>query len=161
MSQVRTRAVAVLAVAGVAGAVLPAAAPASDIGLKKTVVRYERRLAPTVVRWKAADKALPDATSTDTASAATGAFRKGLHQWKVAVTPIKTESPTAAGGKKELLTAIREYDLGLVQYQKLLDKLTAGATKDSLKATLTRTEKRIVAAANDEHAALKELGLLK
>ena len=79
----------------------------------------------------------------------------------MALTPIKTESTTAAGGKKELLTAIREYDLGLVQYQKLLDKLTAGATKDSLKATLVRTEKRIKAAANDEAAALRELGLLK
>jgi hypothetical protein len=161
MKQVRCRAVACLAVAGVAGAALPAAAPASDAGLKKTVVRYEKRLAPTVKRWKAADKALPGATSTDDASAATGAFRKGLHSWKVAVTPIKTQTATAAGGKKELLTAIREYDLGLVQYQKLLDKLNAGATKDSLKATLTRLEKRIAAAANDESAALRELGLLK
>ena len=161
MKQVRCRAAACLAVAGVAGAVVPGVASASDAGLKKTVVRYEKRLAPTVKKWKASDAALPQATSTDDASAATGAFRKGLHAWKVALTPIKTESTTAAGGKKELLTAIREYDLGLVQYQKLLDKLTAGATKDSLKATLVRTEKRIKAAANDEAAALRELGLLK
>jgi hypothetical protein len=161
MHKVRSRAAACLAVAGVAGAALPATAPASDTGLKKTVVRYERRVAPLAKRWNAADKALPDATTTDTASAATGAFRRGLHSWKVALTPIKTESATAAGGKKELLTAIREFDLGLVQYQKALDKLNAGASKDSLKATLTRAVKRITAAANDEDAALKELGLVK
>jgi hypothetical protein len=161
MNQVRSRAVACLAVAGVAGAVLPAAASASDTGLKKTVVRYEKRVEPLAAKWHAADKALTTATSTDNASAATGAFRRGLHSWKVAVTPIKTESATAAGGKKELLTAIREYDLGLVQYQKALDKLNAGASKDSLKSSLTRAVKRITAAANDETAALKELGLLK
>jgi hypothetical protein len=153
---VRRRAAACLA-----GAVLPATAPASDTGLKKTVVRYERRVKPLATRWNAADKALPDATSTDSASAATGAFRRGLHQWKVAVTPIKTQTASAAGGKKELLTAIREFDLGLVQYQKALDKLSSGASKDSLKATLTRAVKRINAAADDEEAALKELGLVK
>ena len=56
------------------------------------------------------------------------------------MTPIKTETATAAGGKKEMLTAIREYDLGLVQYQKLLDKLNAGADKDSLKATFDEAQ---------------------
>ena len=44
--------------------------------------------------------------------------------------PIKTESATAAAGKKQMLTAIREFDLGLVQYQKLLDQVNAGADKD-------------------------------
>jgi hypothetical protein len=161
MKQVRTRAAACLAVAGVAGAALPAVASASDAGLKKTVVRYEKRVGPLAKKWNLADKALVTATTTDDASAATGAFRRGLHSWKVAVTPIKTQSATAAGAKKELLTAIREYDLGLVQYQKLLDKLSSGATKDSLKSTLRTTQKRIAAAANDEAAALKELGLVK
>jgi hypothetical protein len=161
MHLVRSRAAACLAVAGIAGAALPAAASASDAGLKKTVIRYERRVKPLATRWTAADKALVRATSTDNASAATGAFRRGLHQWKVAVTPIKTQTASAAGGKKELLTAIREFDLGLVQYQKALDKLNSGASKDSLKATLTRAVKRIDAAANDEAAALKELGLAK
>lgn len=162
MKQIRSRAaVACLAVAGVSGAVLPAAASASDTGLKKTVVRYEKRVEPQAKAWKAADAALETATSTDDASAATGAFRKGLHSYKLALTPIKTQTASAAAGKKQLLTAIREYDLGLVQYQKLLDKLTSGASKDSLKSTLKTTVKRIRAAADDEAAALKELGLVK
>lgn len=161
MKQVRCRAAACLAVAGVAGAALPAAASASDAGLKKTVVRYEKRVTPLARKWRAADAALEKATTTDDASAATGAFRRGLHSYKVAVTPIKTQSAAAAGAKKELLTAIREYDLGLVQYQKLLDKLTNGATKDSIKSTLKTTVKRIKAASVDEATALRELGLVK
>lgn len=161
MNQVRCRAAACLAVAGVAGAALPAVASASDAGLKKTVVREEKSVAPLAKAWAKADKALTTATSTDNASAATGAFRKGLHGYKVAVTPIKTQTATSAGAKREMLTAIREFDLGLVQYQKALDKLNSGASKSSLKATIIRSEKRIAAAANDEAAALKELGLLK
>ena len=162
MKQVRRSSVACLAIAGVAaGAVLPAAASASDAGLKKTVVRYEARVAPEAKKWNAADKALATATSTDDASAATGNFRRGLHAWKVAITPIKTTSATSAGAKKKILTAIREYDLGLVQYQKALDKLNSGASKSSLKSSIVSSEKRIIAAANDEAAALKELGLAK
>jgi hypothetical protein len=161
MKQVRSRAAVCLAVAGVAGAALPGVASASDAGLKKTVVRYEKRVGPEAKAWSAADKALENATSTDNASAATGAFRKGLHSWKVAITPITTTSATSAGAKKKILTAIREYDLGLVQYQKALDKLNSGASKSSLKSSIVSSEKRIVAAANDETAALKELGLVK
>jgi hypothetical protein len=162
MKQVRSRAaVACLAVAGVAGAALPAVASASDAGLKKTVVRYEKRVGPEAKAWSAADKALTTATSTDNASAATGTFRRGLHSWKLAITPIKTTSTTSAAAKKEILTAIREYDLGLVQYQKALDKLNAGATKSSLKSSIVSSEKRIIAAAKDETTALKELGLVK
>jgi hypothetical protein len=161
MKQVRCRAAACLTVAGIAGAALPAVASASDAGLKKTVVRYEKRVTPQAKAWKAADAALLNATSTDDASAATGAFRRGLHGYKVALTPIKTQSASAAGAKKEMLTAIREYDLGLVQYQKLLDKINSGASKDSLKSTLKTTVKRIVAASKDEATALRELGLVK
>jgi hypothetical protein len=137
------------------------AAQASDTGLKKTVVRYEKRLSPVAKAFGAADKDLENATDTNAASAATGKFRSGLHAYKQALVPIKTESATAAAGKKQMLTAIREFDLGLVQYQKLLDKVNAGADKNSLKSTFVTLNKRIAAAAKDESAALKKLGLTK
>jgi hypothetical protein len=148
----------ILAVAVTATAFAAApAAQASDKGLVKTVVRYEKRVKPVAAKWSKADKALGTATDTNAASAATGAFRDGLHAWKVAVTPIKTQTTTAATAKKKLLTAIREFDLGLVQYQKLLDKVNAGADKSSLKSTFVTLNKRIEAAADDEDAALKLL----
>jgi hypothetical protein len=145
-----------VAAVATACAVAPAA-QASDAGLVKTVARYEKRVAPKAEAWGKADKALTSATDTDAASAATGAFRDGLHSFKIALTPIKTDTATAASGKKQLLTAIREYDLGLVQYQKLLDKVKSGADKDSLKSTFVTLNKRIKAAADDETAALKTL----
>ena len=51
--------------------------------------------------------------------------------------PIKTQTPTAGLAKKKLLKALREFDLGLVQYQTLLDKVNAGASRDSLKQSST------------------------
>jgi hypothetical protein len=133
------------------------AAQASDKGLVKTVQRYEKRVSPKAKAWAKADKALNTATDTNTASAATGEFRSGLRAFKVALTPIKTDTATAASAKKGMLTAIREYDLGLVQYQKLLDKVNAGADKSSLKSTFETLNKRIAAAAKDEDAAIKLL----
>jgi hypothetical protein len=148
-----------LAVAVIAAGSLVAspAAQASDKGLIKTVVRHEKRVAPLAEKWAKADKTLDSAPDTNAASAATGAFRDGLHKFKVALTPIKTDSATAAAAKKKMLTAIREYDLGLVQYQKLLDQVNAGTDKASLKSTFVTLNKRIKAAADDEDDAIKLL----
>jgi hypothetical protein len=154
MRRAGTFAVAVLSTTALVAA---PAAQASDKGLVKTVVRHEKRVLPLAKAWAKADKALATAPDTNAASSATGKFRDGLHAFKVALTPIKTDSATAAAAKKQMLTAIREYDLGLVQYQKLLDKVNAGASKDSLKSTFVTLNKRIDAAADDEAAAIKTL----
>jgi hypothetical protein len=156
------RAAVPLAVAGLATAVVAApAAQASDAGLKKTVVRHEKRLAPLAKAFSQADKDLVSATDTNAASAATGRFRTGLRSFKTAIVPIKTQSGTYAAAKKQMLTAIREFDLGLVQYQKLLDEVNSGTDKATLKATFSKLNKRIKAAADDEAGALKLLGLTK
>lgn len=154
MRRAGTFAVAVLSTTALVAA---PAAQASDKGLVKTVARYEKRVAPKAKAWAKADKALTTATDTNAAAAATGKFRDGLHSFKVALTPIKTQTATAAAAKKQMLTAIREFDLGLVEYQKLLDKVNAGADKSSLKSTFERLNKRIAAAADDESAAIKKL----
>jgi hypothetical protein len=158
MRRAGTFAVAVLTTTALAAA---PAAQASNRGLVKIVVRHEKRVTPMAKAFAKADKALATATDTNAASAATGKFRAGLHAFKVALTPIKTDTSTAAAAKKGMLTAIREYDLGLVQYQKLLDQVNAGTDKASLKATFVTLNKRIKAAADDEVQALRKLGLVK
>lgn len=154
MPRAGTLAAAALATTAMVGA---PAAQASDAGLVKTVVRHEKRVTPLAKAFTKADKALTTAPDTNAASAAAGKFRDGLHSFKIALTPIKTDTATAASAKKGMLTAIREYDLGLVQYLKLLDKVNAGASKDSLKSTFVTLNKRIAAAADDEAAAIKQL----
>jgi hypothetical protein len=114
-------------------------------------------VAPAAKAFAKADKDLENASDTNAASTATGEFRAGLHAFKKALVPIKTSSAVGAAAKKQMLTAIREFDLGLVQYQKLLDQVNAGADKASLKSTFTTLNKRIKAAADDEASALKLL----
>ena len=58
-----------------------------------------------------------------------------------------------------LLKAIREFDLGLVQYQVLLDKVNGGESKASLQQSFVTLNKRIAAAAKNEQKGLKLLGL--
>jgi hypothetical protein len=141
----------------IVGLVGTSTAQASDAGLRKVVKRQEKRVAPMAKKFGAADKALAQAPDTSAASAAGTALRKGLRGFKNAVVPIKTQTPTAALAKKKLLKALREFDLGLVQYQTLLDKVNAGATKDSLKQSFVTLNKRIAAAAKNETAALRLL----
>jgi cytochrome c556 len=146
-----------------AGAVLVApAAQASDAGLKKTVIRHEKRMTPLAKAFVKADKAFGKSTTDPTAvSAAATAFRTGLRSYKTAIVPIKTESAASAAGKKQMLTAIREFDLGLVQYLKLVEKVAAGADKDSVQSTFVTLNKRIAAASDDEDSALRLLKISK
>jgi hypothetical protein len=158
-----SRAIALALGVTTAGAVLVApAAQASDAGLKKTVIRHEKRVTPLAKAFAKADKALGKSTTDPTAAAAAaGAFRTGLRSYKTAVVPITTESASSAAGKKQMLTAIREFDLGLVQYQKLLEKVAAGADKNSLKSTFVTLNKRLAAASDDEVSALRLLKIVK
>jgi hypothetical protein len=158
-----SRAITLALLATTAGAAFSApGALASDAGLKKTVVRHEKRVTPLAKAFAKADKALTSSSSDPTAaSAAAVALRTGLRSYKTAVVPIKTESASSAAGKKQILTAIREFDLGLVQYQKLLEKVAAGADKDSLKSTFVTLNKRLAAAADDEASALRLLKITK
>jgi hypothetical protein len=61
--------------------------------------------------------------------------------------------------KKVLLKAIREFDLGLVQYQVLLDKVNGGESRASLQQSFVTLNKRIAAAGRNEQKGLKLLGL--
>jgi hypothetical protein len=87
------------------------------------------------------------------------ASRAGLGRFKQAVVPIKTQTTNAKLAKKVLLKAIREFDLGLVQYQVLLDKVNGGESKASLQQSFVTLNKRIAAAAKNEQKGLKLLGL--
>jgi hypothetical protein len=134
-------------------------AQASDAGLRKTVKRHEARVVPLAKKFSQADKALATAPDTSAASAADQALRAGLGRFKQAVVPIKTQATDATLAKKVLLKAIREFDLGLVQYQVLLDKVNGGESKASLQQSFITLNKRIAAAAKNEHKGLKLLGL--
>jgi hypothetical protein len=61
--------------------------------------------------------------------------------------------------KKVLLKAIREFDLGLVQYQVLLDKVTGAESRASLQQSFVTHNKRIAAAGRNEQKGLRLLGL--
>jgi hypothetical protein len=143
----------------IVGLVGTSSAQASDAGLRKVVKRHEARVVPLAKKFSQADKALATAPDTTAASAADQALRAGLGRFKQAVVPIKTQTANAKLAKKVLLKAIREFDLGLVQYQILLDKVNGGESKDSLQQSFVTLNKRIAAAAKNEQKALKLLGL--
>ncbi|MDX6700380.1 MAG: hypothetical protein QOF26_606 [Baekduia sp.] len=82
-------------------------AQAGDAGLKRTVKRYELRVAPLAKAFGEADK--PGLGERhECRSVRRRAFRNGLHAYKIAIVPIKTASANSTAGKKQLLTAIRE-----------------------------------------------------
>jgi hypothetical protein len=151
-------ALCVLAAIGAGAAAGPAAA--SDKGLLKVVKREEARAFKLAVAFKQADDGLATATTTDAAKNGATQLRNGLHHFKVAIVPIKTQSANGRRGKDLLLKAIREFDLGLVQYLALMAKLDQGTTREEIRADLVTVNKRIAAAAANESKALKLIARL-
>jgi hypothetical protein len=157
MPKVSTKlSVVICLIVGLVGA---SSAQASDAGLRKVVKRHEARVVPLAKKFSAADKALATAPDTSAASAADQALRAGLGRFKQAVVPIKTQTANAKLAKKVLLKAIREFDLGLVQYQVLLDKVTGAESRASLQQSFVTHNKRIAAAGRNEQKGLRLLGL--
>jgi hypothetical protein len=101
--------VVVCLIVGLAGA---SSAQACDAGLRKIVKRHEARVLPLAKKFSQADKALATAPDTSAASAADQALRAGLGRFKLALVPIKTQTPNAKLAKKVLLKAIRDSTSG-------------------------------------------------
>lgn len=139
---------------------LVAAAPveASDAGVRKVVKRHQARVAPLAEAFRKADQAVQSSADIPAAAEAAGKMRQGLRKYKNALTDAKAVSSKVKRGKKQLLTAIREFDLGLVEYQGLVKMAQTGATEDQIKASLETINKRISEAAKDEESALRTLG---
>ena len=150
-----------IAIAGlIGGAIAVPAAQASDAGLRKVVKRQEAKVTPLAKAFVEADQALGTQTKdTVAAAAATAALRVGFRGFRKAVEPVKTQSTAAKKGKKQLLTAIVDYDLALVEHQALLDKLNSGATKESLNESFVTLNRRLRKAVSAESSALKLLKL--
>lgn len=140
------------------GLVTAAPVQASDAGVRKVVKRHQARVAPLAEKFRKADQAVKSSADIPAAAEAAGNLRQGLRKYKNALTDAKAVSAKVKRGKKQLLTAIREFDLGLVEYQGLVELAGTGASEEQIKASLETINKRIAAAAEDEEAALKTLG---
>lgn len=136
--------------------VTPSPAVASDETLKAGIEEVLINARPALEEFESAAQALPKAKSTARLEKATLGFRFVLRQYKWGVINRKASSDEGLAAKKQLLTAIREYDIGLVEYTKAIEKLDQkGAKRASILSSLRTADKRFTAAVEDETAALK------
>lgn len=154
----RTAIASVLALVAATAATVPSA-QASDDTLKAEIVQVLPQITPVIKDFSAqAEKA---ETSGDLASLkdATGKVRDAISLYKWSVINRKASTPEGLAAKKQLLVAIREYDIGFAAYSTAIDKVSGGASKASTVKSLKTFAKRIVAAADDETTALTALGV--
>lgn len=154
----KTSLIALLLTALSLGLVAAPAAQASDAGVRKTVKRYQARTAPLAERFAKADAAVQSSADIPAAAKAAGKFRTGLRKYKNALTDAKAVSPQIKRGKRQLLDAIRKFDLALVEYEGLVNMTQTGATEEQVKQSLQTIQRRIKSAASSERAALAKLG---
>lgn len=135
-------------------------AAASDATLKAEIESVLVELRPALTEFQEAADGLEQAKDTARLQTATQGLRSGLSRYKWGVINRKTSSPRGAAAKKLLLTGIREFDIGLVEYEKGLEKLEAGAKKASVLSSLRTAGRRFIVAAQREDKALTALGVV-
>lgn len=140
-----------------AGTAAPASA--SDETLRDAAIESVQQVKPLVTAFAQAADDAEQSGDLSGMVATTVDFRGGLRYYKWSVVNRKASTPNGLAAKKQLLTAIREYDLGLVQFQKAYAKVAGSSTKASLVSTLKTAVKRINEATKDETAALTRLGV--
>lgn len=150
--------VASVATAAALGAAASPAA-ASDETLKAEIRTVEVELRPALAEFEAATKAVARAKDTTRLQAATQGFRDGLSRYKWGVINRKASTPEGLAAKKQLLTAIRQFDIGLVEYETALERIDDGASRRAVVLPLKTADRRFTEAAKDEGAALTALGL--
>lgn len=153
----RTVVIATLAAGLLAAA--PSPASASDETLRGEIETVLVELRPALAEFQVAARGLARAKDTSRLQEATQGFRTGLSRYRWGVVNRKASSPDGLAAKKLLLTAIRQFDIGLVQYEKALEKLDAGAKKSSILASLRTADRRFTEGAQDETDALAALGV--
>ena len=152
-----TRSLALVAAAFAVAGAAPAAA--SDATLKAEVERVLPEVTPAVTAFRAAAQRAERTGDVRELRAATAGVREAITTYKWAVVNRKVSSRDGMGAKRQLLVAIRGYDIGFAAYANALDKATAGASKASTAASLRSFAKRIDEAVEDETAALEALGI--
>lgn len=157
----RTRRTLLVAGVATAAALGAAASPAaaSDETLKAEIQAIEVELRPALDEFVAATKAVARAQDTTRLQEATQGFRAGLSRYKWGVINRKASTPEGLAAKKQLLTAIRQFDIGLVEYETALERLDAGASRRAVVLPLRTADRRFTEGAKDEAAALQALGL--
>lgn len=148
--------IAAVAVTGTAGA---GSAAASDETLKAAITAVIPQVAPKLKAF--VDEADKATTSGDVSGLqqATTDVRTGISQYKWTVINYKASSGEGLAAKKQLLVAIREYDIGFAAYNNALAKLKKGASKASTLKSLKSFAKRLNEAVKDEATALEALGV--
>ena len=140
-------------------AAVPGPAAASDETLKAEIESVLVELRPALAEFQDAAQGLPQAKDTTRLQEATEGFRTGLSRYRWGVVNRKASSPDGLAAKKQLLTAIRQFDIGLVQYESALEKLDAGGRRTAILASLRTADRRFTEGAQDEADALTALGV--
>lgn len=145
-----------LTITGAGGA---APASASDETLKAAITQVIPEITPTLDAFSKEAKRATSSGDLAKLRQATIDVRTGIHKYEGTVVNYKASTARGLAAKKQLLVAIREYDIGFAAYGNALDKLRRGASKASTLSSLRSFARRLEEAAKDEAVALRALGI--
>jgi len=145
-------------VAGALGAgAAPAAASDATLGVEVQTVLGE--LQPAVQAFVRANDRLKATKKVTELKAATRELRVGLRRYKWGTVNRKASGPDGVMVKKLLLSAVRQYDLGLIAFNRALVEIETGRSDRSIDASLATADRRLIKAKENEGTALTALGI--
>ena len=160
LSHPRRRRSLLVATALAAGAAaLPAPAAASDETLRQEIQAVFVEVRPALEAFRDAAVRVEDAPDTGELQGATDRLRDALRRYKWGVINRKASSRRGLAAKRQILAGIRQVDIGLVEYQRALVRVDAGASRRAILRALRTADRRITEGAKDEAEGLEALGV--
>jgi len=156
---VRRRLAVLLIAAGALGAATAAPAVASDATLKREITRNLVKNRPSLTAFQNAVDAFEGRSTASRLERATNRLRSRIGAYKRGVARNKTSSRDGLIAKRTLLTGLRQFDTGLREYKRAVDKVQAGSSKASVRSLLRRADGRFLSAAKREESAISRLDL--
>jgi len=155
----RRRSLFVACVLAASAGALPSTAAASDETLRQEIQTVFVEVRPALEAFRAAAERVEDAPDTAELQEATDQLRYAMRRYKWGVVNRKASSPRGLAAKRQLLTAIRQFDIGLVAFHRALVRVDARAGRGAILSALRTANRRITEAARDESEALEALGV--
>jgi hypothetical protein len=159
LPEFRRRRTLVAAAVAACAAALPAPAAASDETLRQEIQTIFVEVRPALDAFRLAAERVAEAPDTGELQGATDRLRDALRRYKWGVINRKASSRRGLAAKRQILTGIRQFDIGLIEYQKALVRLDAGGSRGSILSALRTADRRITEAARDESEGLEALGV--
>lgn len=131
------------------------AAQASDLSLRRMVVRHELRVTPLATKFAKAVKSFSKEGRPGKLNTATARYRAGIKKFRKAIRPLHASTKRFRKAKLRMRDSLVQFDKGLGLIQRALRRFKKGATPKQVNGDIKAGDRSLARATRNQRIALR------